>query len=271
MSKSSRGKSRVNRFKRFDVTGHPPQGFWTARGIVDVRVFFAGKFHEPGRKSEDAFFCDVEHGVIAISDGASTSYRADLWSTLIVKQLVTNPEVEFDEIDWKSLSEQVQSRYPSNEPAFLRPLQLAGSAATALRVVLQREEDGWRVSSESLGDSLLILVEEGADSGTGVISWPFSSLDEFPIAPPAFASSPPYRRGGESNVATFFCDKGDRLLLMTDALGRYFCRVEGHSFGVDETFSFLKSPTMFREWSTREIGSGRLEDDDLTLVEVRIL
>ena len=271
MGTKGRSRGRVNRFKNADASALAPKGFLMEQGLIEVRAFFQGKHSEPGRETEDAFRFDVKRGVVAISDGASTSYRANLWSDMIVEELITKVTTPFDDIDWANLAERVRTEYPTNEPFFVRSLQNEGSAATALRAVVEKRDDSWRVSVENIGDGLMVLVEVGPDNTNNIVSWPYSTLAEFPVAPSAYSSSAPHRRGGAPDSANFFCGAGDQMLLMTDALARYFCRIGGHSRTINEVFPFLESPKTFRSWSIKAIDDEILEDDDLTLVAVRIL
>ena len=225
----------------------------------------------------------VEGGTFAIADGASRSYRPGDWANRVAEKSVflgRLPLVREVEL----LAAQFVSEIPVGNNWMEEELKARGSHTTVLIVRHERTSgDGvtQEFRAESLGDCLLISVNPDGWSRT----WPASSQEDFVSMPGAMCTVAPFVTAQAVSTSVSVED-GGFLVLMTDALARFFVRFK-ESYGIShdffDAFPFFHSPEFelwgkrssreavllsFAEWADDARRSGQLEDDDLTMLIV---
>jgi hypothetical protein len=236
---------------------------------VSTRIFSRSKLGED--ESTNADYADVSSDLrrLTVADGISRSFRPRDWARHLVAQA---NQMEPTQIIG-SLDSIVSSFDPGNlddvswPEAALR--DRFGSQATFISAALTPRDDGSiDVTVVAVGDCVLAVVE-GENSLRRVITWPFATSPEFPSVPGNVCTALPYLRGDLFGPRHFVLRSGLRLLVMSDAMGRAMLAGIEAQRAIDEIFPFLFTETDFHEWSTDAMRNGKVEEDDLTIVEVR--
>jgi hypothetical protein len=232
-------------------------------------------FRVPRRESrveecEDACAVAPERGRFAVADGAAESAYSGLWARLLVEEFVRGDQ---DLPTWPDWIAPLQKRWidavrlpPGADPLpwYLEERYDQGAFATFLGVSLNAA--GWQALA--VGDSCLFHVRQGQL----LTSFPLTHSSQFSNSPWLVGSrtSPeevPRRRGV---WVSGDWQPGDRLLLMTDALSRWFLAsmeagerpwrmLEELLDGADEQFA-----EQVEHWRAEKT----LRNDDTTLVAV---
>ncbi len=247
---------------------------------------------------EDAFALDEASGRYAVADGATEGCFTGLWARLLVKDFVANAEC--DAGPWASSLPAVQERWDADVRS--RDLDWdaehwveQGASAAFLGVVLENsplplgerpgvensplppgERPGVRASCQwqavAVGDTCLFHTRNWAL----LRAFPLDRSDQFNSRPRLVGSRmPPGEVHKRQRLWSDGCGQlGDRLWAMTDALAKW-CLVE-HEAGSDpwhELELLLGSPQSedrFASWVESLRDSGRLLNDDVTLLAIRL-
>lgn len=242
------------------------------------------KLGESAVSNADRIAVSVEAGTFVIADGASRSYLPGNWAARVADSSVMLGRLpSFDEVTL--LAEQFLGDIPVGDDWMEEGLRARGSHTTVL-VVRHVCTSGDGVThdfySESVGDCLLVSVGPDGWSRT----WPATSQEQFVSMPGAICTVPPFVTADPA-MTTVSVKDGGFLVLMTDALGRFFVRFKeeyGNSRDFIDAFPFLYSDAFesmgerspreeglvsFAEWADDARKSGRLEDDDLTMLIIQ--
>jgi hypothetical protein len=242
------------------------------RTLLDIhcRCFKVSRHGHRVEECEDAFAVAAEYGRFAIADGAAESACSALWARLLVEEFVRAGE---ELPPWPAWIEPLQKRWadavrlPADAeplPWYLEDRYNEGAFATFLGVSV--EEGCWQALA--VGDSCLFQVREGDLRA----AFPLTHSSQFGNSPWLVGSrtSPegvPLHRGlhmlGD-------WQPGDRLLMMTDALSRWFL---GATESGNQPWLFLEellneSDERFAEEVEQLRASRELRNDDTTLVAV---
>jgi hypothetical protein len=225
---------------------------------------------------EDAFALDEASGRYAVADGATEGCFTGLWARLLVKDFVAGAECEASL--WTSSLPAVQERWDTDVRS--RDLDWdaehwveQGASAAFLGVMLTTSPQGtrqWR--AVAVGDTCLFHTR-----GSILLrAFPLDRSGQFNNRPRLVGSRMPL--GEVHKRQRHWSDgcgqPGDRLWAMTDALAKW-CLVE-HEAGSDpwrELESLLDSPQTqdhFADWIEGLRGSGRLLNDDVTVLAIRL-
>jgi hypothetical protein len=237
--------------------------------------------------NEDAFFIDksIEEDLsinktFAISDGATSSPDAKTWANMLVaasskhesnkdkfSQVVQDLQSSWDK-DWQEKKIKQINSSPSwwTEAALNKP-----NAATYCSVTFEGQKTringdiSWQ--SIAVGDSCLFQIR----NGKLVMSFPLSSEAEFSDRPRLVRST-----GGSINPENILYKNGvananDVFLLATDAVAEWIFKYE---IQPDKTFSSIFynqiTEASFDDFIKSERQSGRMKDDDSTIVSIRV-
>ncbi|QHC15548.1 hypothetical protein GR131_08920 [Streptomyces sp. GF20] len=230
---------------------------------------------------------------VAISDGATESMFARKWAGMVTWHAIENAHCIPDGFTgpgdgfrhfigtvmgrWESwVSSYVRQRILEGRPLrWYEEAKLAsGAFATLLAVHFEDAPEGfWHAAA--LGDSCLFHIRSQ------------SVIDQFPVQSSADFGISPDLLGSKADLdlvceRTYFDRgsfvRGDEFFLMTDALAAWFVSVmENATSGqIEEAldkmriFSHAKNRSEFESWISLMIGSGRLRNDDITLICIRI-
>lgn len=216
-------------------------------------------------EAESADSCALQRlprdGCAVVCDGVSRSHVPGAWARALAMRLVGSTETMSAE-----LARSLSTAMPVAGALDWDVAQLArrGSHATALRARWHWSQNMWSVDLESVGDCLFVC--DGGDRRDELMTWPFRSVGEMPHAPSVLSSVEPNLRGQcAARQLHVPSTSATRLLLMTDALARFFLAARG---SVDDRLPFLCETADFNGWVRDKRSAELLEDDDITLVVV---
>jgi hypothetical protein len=233
-------------------------------------------FRVPGRdhsldECEDWAATDPALGRFAIADGASESAESGRWARLLVETFVhARPQQP-----WPAWLEPLQRQWADavRRPAGAEPLPWFlegryrhGAYATFLGLIVE----GPRWFALALGDSCLFQVRGDRLE----VAFPLNRSAQFDNNPWLVGSlttpdEPPLR---QTRHLAGDCQAGDRLLLMTDALSRWFLSAAeaGEQPWKMIDALFAQPDKTFAEWVNRLRNERQLRNDDTTLVSIRL-
>ncbi|HKI30443.1 MAG TPA: protein phosphatase 2C domain-containing protein [Gemmataceae bacterium] len=223
----------------------------------------------PEEECEDAWAADPAAGRFAVADGASECAFAALWARLLADTLVAAPwpgavaawldaprrlwlkEVMGLELPW-------YAEMKRDEGAFATLLGLD------LRAPVGNRPGGWR--AVAIGDTCLVRVRRRHQ----VQAFPLSRAADFDNQPSLVGSHDvpppePLRCAGSFR-------RGDRLLLMTDALAQWFLgdwERGGRPWdAIARLLSTARPEEAFAAWIEDLRAAAELRDDDVTLLSI---
>jgi serine/threonine protein phosphatase PrpC len=232
-----------------------------ARLSLVWRAFAVPKAGNSPDEFEDAFAADPHSGRFAVADGASESAGAGTWARLLVESCVQRPG------RWPNWLPSARRRWQElcqgpDLPWYLEQKIAEGAFATLLGVSFRGRA---RLQAAAGGDSCLFLVR-----GAGLRrAFPVRRSRDFSNRPVLLSSR---THPAESKVKrwTLSADwqRGDRLLLTTDALAQWFLQqVEDGQQPWDELHG-LQTQDQFAAWIQQARAGGQLRNDDVTLLAV---
>jgi hypothetical protein len=204
----------------------------------------------------------IGKGPFVLSDGASESYDARVWSHLLVKSYrkrpCFSPEWVQQAVRRYATYRDVAGLSWSQQAAYER-----GSFATLLAVHVG--ENGPRADIVAVGDSIAVIGENGVLTA----SFPYSSPDQFAERPLLIST-----RADRNNwiaevdpdrfrIAWQLSGSGVSLMAMTDALGAWLLTKPAERFPL---LASIRSRALFTELVESERNSGRMRRDDTTLL-----
>ena len=211
---------------------------------------------------QDKICFDNRKQIYAISDGATQGYKSEIWSEKLVKSFVDKPNFEVNSLlqDFKNYAESFQ-KIPNTEnsnPA-LRALEerkrMQGGFATFMGVKIE----GGEMEYISSGDVCGFVKSNDILQG-----FPFSKVEELDQDKGFLGTQKVIN--GENKAEQFrqgkiSLKKGDRVILMTDAIARLTLRDKSI---LDRILSFRNYEDFF-QFITKEWENKRLEEDDITI------
>jgi len=185
---------------------------------ISAAACWAPKAGYAAEEYEDAFAVEPAALRFAVADGASETSFARQWAELLVERFVQEPTA------------------PADLPAWLKPMQAAWAAANEPKTTAwysqEKARDGafssllgvvvedgrWRALA--VGDSCLFVMR----SGRLERAFPLATAEQFNNRPLLLSSVARANQGVWDEVRTEEGELqgGDHLLLMTDALARWF-------------------------------------------------
>lgn len=204
---------------------------------------------------------------VALSDGASSAVFARQWARLLVDEFASKPWA--DQHVWEQIAvlgrawkEQVAS---DALPWYAQEKLSHGSHASLLVVRWDVPRQTW--SARALGDTCLFVVRQNR------------LIHAFPLARSAHFNNTPVLVSTEiatrhnvhptpflAHQASF--EANDRFLLMTDALASWF--LQEFEARRRPWENLPASQAALPAWLQAHRADGRLKNDDVTLVEVRV-
>ena len=216
---------------------------------------------------QDKICFDNRKQIYAISDGATQGYKSEIWSEKLVKSFVDKPNFEVNSLlqDFKNYAESFQ-KIPNTEnsnPA-LRALEerkrMQGGFATFMGVKIE----GGELEYISSGDVCGFVKSDDILQG-----FPFSKVEELDQDKGFLGTQKVIN--GENKAEQFRqgkinLKKGDRVILMTDAIARLTLRDKSI---LDRILSFRNYEDFF-QFITKEWENKRLEEDDITIGVIEV-
>ncbi|PRY29700.1 protein phosphatase 2C domain-containing protein [Umezawaea tangerina] len=212
-------------------------------------------------ENEDSVSVNAEEGWFAVSDGASTAARSEVWSGLLTRAF-TRGEDPFDPVTTARLgSEWWEAVFAPDLPWFAHEKLVRGSAATLVGLRLS----GHSYEATAIGDSCLFHIREGAL----LLAAPLDGSARFSRFTPLLGTGVD---GGHAPDDVWsgrgeFVD-GDLFLLATDAVSKRLLRHHEEHGTLWPVCDHVSDDEVFAEFVERERDRG-LDNDDSTVCVVR--
>lgn len=241
---------------------------------VDVEVvaeYRAPKEGQTLEECEDRYAVSVSGpalDIVAVSDGASMAAQPGLWAQYLVARFIEAPTLAID-IAW--LAPAARSFVAAFDLARLpwHALEKISRGAFATLAGLIVNRDAAEFSMVAVGDSCIAwwgTQDEGV--------FPYTSAEAMPEHPYLICHIAD--RNGNLPEHLQFRDslplgRGEQFFfLMTDALARWYLAARQQDSTPWETLLRATSSGEFESWLDTERGEGRIDNDDVTLVILRI-
>ena len=211
-------------------------------------------------ENEDSVAENADEGRFAISDGASTSARSEVWSGLLTDSFVNGADPLVPETLAELRKRWWELVFDAALPWYAQDKLVQGGAATF--VGLQVDSGTYRVTA--IGDSCLFHIRQEEI----LLAGPLTRWEQFTRSPALLSTrpdAPPIRDELWHGGGHF--RPGDVFLLATDAIAKHLLR-ERHEHGRLLPISAqLESDEQFADFVCRERGQG-LDNDDATVCVV---
>lgn len=231
--------------------------------------------NQPAENEDAAAFKHVDTGVrLAVADGATAGIFSGAWAQLLVGRFVRRPFWTSQGLAYpvRSLGEQWRQKHSQMELPWYAARKIEqGAAATLIGVRISVPHRGaatgtWR--AVSIGDACLFHFRDN----NLLQMQPALTAAEFGSTPALIYTdaSRNQRLAQRRAVAAGSCQKGDIFILASDAMARWMrMRLDDGQCAWRELLEMDDKPgqeAAFRSWARHEQGSGRLKNDDLTMV-----
>lgn len=240
-----------------------------------IKVFQLSKVGNALLDCEDAVEISSDKKRIAVADGVSQSFAAQIWAQKLVNRLVLvrgNEDLE-DLIsttanDWQIT---VDALLGSDAAWNIKKRVKDGAQATFVTIALEAREDSLVWNARTIGDSIVVEIMSPVEGSKKVIVHPSNFSEILAQNPETVSSQKPFVRGVIYSH-TGELSKGSQLLVMTDALAKFLSKSLTFDVSIATVFPFLYDveelkDIKFEAWVDRHRPE-ELDDDDLTLVQV---
>jgi serine/threonine protein phosphatase PrpC len=223
---------------------------------------------------EDAVAVDPRRAVLAVSDGASSSFGAGVWADALARQFVTGPPKPLSVGSFSSWIAQARSVFV--EAAASQPINDAspgwwsergarqGAFATIIGAAIMNDGDTRVATVMCLGDSCAFVLDGPPGARTLRRALPFEDATQFG-SHPALLASHSDRRHPEPSWTTIPMDRGDLLVLASDAVAEWLLADPRRFALLDDA-----DPQRLANRLITERTDGRIVNDDLTLATLEL-
>jgi hypothetical protein len=245
---------------------------------LDARAYWSPKHGATDLDWEDACSYSEARGLLAVADGASSSYRAHDWANTMTEAFLSSPPRRLDTPSVRSWLEQLADNWsepdttdaspgPSNAAWYVEEVVRRGAFATFLGVMLQRRRAGFAWTAAAVGDTCLFHVRHDQL----LAAFPIADPDTFDLTPALVATERRHRTAGLDQVQTTsgLARAGDTLLLATDAFAAWALRAATEDPRVWHILALL-NVSAFTSLLIGLREHDAIEDDDMTLLQCRI-
>lgn len=259
------------------VASSGPLEYGTAEPLPAVKTFILQKEGNSFEECEDAVDFSLERKRFAVSDGATESVFADLWSRGLVQQFLESemfPSVEHfqdwlkpvqdgwrDQIDWDNLPWFTEQKVEHG--AFAAFVGIEFSSKTQLDE--GQETLGFKVVA--VGDCCLFQIRDNQL----INSFPIRESRLFDNQPDLLSSAVNGNPYLDQQILTFSgdCRQGDGFVLASDALACWFLDQWESGELPWETLDFLNEQIDFEVFVMTQRQEGWLKNDDTALLVLK--
>ena len=244
----------------------------TAIWDFELRQLLLPKLGNELSECEDVIAVDTQTCRFAVADGATEAFDAKRWAERLAQHWVGNePELNIDSFrdwvaaegrelhdSWNGLTLSWYSEEKARKGSF--------AAFVGMELDLKTDTPGWKAIA--LGDACLVHCR-----GRALLkSLPLADSQSFNSTPVLVASDPSLHNGSmlSATIADGLCEKGDVLLLLSDALACWYLQNLETGEVDGGTLLGTKSDDELSEFFDIERGAGRIRNDDLALVRIEI-
>ncbi|HUR24228.1 MAG TPA: hypothetical protein VMZ73_10190 [Acidimicrobiales bacterium] len=216
----------------------------------------------------------------AVADGASESLLSGMWADLLVRTWCRSRKLRPGEVIATAMSgwQAEMSSYLEGRERHERPIQwfeepglASGAHATlvGIELITETPTSGYWTAL-AMGDSCFFQVRDGRL----LTSFPMKAAGDFSTSPKLVPSRPHLLGRALANLeeAEGGWRAGDTFFLATDALAAWFLASAEQGAGPWSTLAQFEpdTPELFAAWVGELRGSGRLRNDDVTVVRVEV-
>jgi len=243
---------------------------------VDYRVFWVPKDGCSSEEYEDAFaprqpVCfETSEFRCAVSDGATETSFSGAWADLLASGYVDEVDsLETMRAAWKALLTGKEL------PWYAEQKMEAGAFAAFVGLTVTDPGKHLEWAAQALGDSTVMHVR----GDELLAAFPMDRWQEFDNSPILLSSIGGHDEGVLEELVNTAgrCNHGDRFYLLTDAISRWFLRVNAEGGGAVERLEHIRSQEEFEEFvaaerQKKDSGGVRLmPNDDVTYARVKLL
>jgi hypothetical protein len=259
----------------------------------DVHIFGLAKLGNSAEEYEDATGSSSEGRRFAIADGATQTSFADRWSQILALEFIMNPPAdEPPPVRWNNWLKPLQEAWSmgipwEKLPWFAVEKAQAGACTTLLALEFipvngnhgngqapsfwqrwfgAKPEPALRWKAEAVGDTCLFQVRDDRL----LESFPLNRPTDFTHSPVLITTDPAQnpRVCEHLQTAAGDCRPGDRFLLMTDALAKWFLARQEAGDKPWRTLAGLTDDQQYKQFVIGEREAGRIENDDTTMMSI---
>lgn len=220
---------------------------------------------------EDAVAVDPRRGVLAVADGASSSFGAGIWADTLAKQFVSSTPKPLSVGSFSDWLAQARGLTPgpggeAGDPNGWWSEEGArqGAFSTVVGAAIMTDGGSRVATVMCLGDSCAFVLT--GPSGERVVrrSLPYEDSEQFG-SHPALLGSMPDRRHDEPTWTTIPTSAGDLLVLASDAVSEWL-------LGDPRRFQLFDrgDPEAIASHLITERADGRMANDDLTIAVLEL-
>lgn len=257
---------------------HPP--------LSQCFTFSLPKINEQDQDIQDACCVSPDQSLIAIADGASTSYLPKAWADILVKHFCNSSDndrnISTIHQHWKQWLEPCQQQwgYYQNKKANSSPQWYQKpspnkyfASATFIGLKLQpirQNENIWE--AVAIGDSCLFHLRKNISNTPEIIHhFPIDNSDEFETTTECFHSMKiSENQLFEPKYTSGHYQVGDIFLLATDALAKYILKNIEDQRDQWQHFFAVKTQQDFKQLIEELRADQQIENDDTTLIICKV-
>jgi hypothetical protein len=241
---------------------------------VESSLFVLPKEGASVEECEDAAAADDAALCYAVADGATEAFDAGSWARLLAGEWVRSSPTSADEFRAWAAAQGERLRAGWSElslPWYAEEKRRAGSFAAFVGVKFDEQGAALRWRAAALGDSCFVQTR----GGSVVEALPLDKSADFNSSPILLPSAEALREAAlaravfrEGEAAT-----GDIFYLLSDAVAAWFfesCETRGESLAEFDSLLASSENERLSEFVARERGAGRLKDDDVAAVRIKV-
>jgi hypothetical protein len=239
-----------------------------------ARAFWLPKEGNRIEEWEDACAFSEARLQFALSDGASSSFRAHEWAAVLVDEFLNQPPHGTGPAELETWVESCAKRFEAmpvanGEAWYVDEAASRGAFATFLGFGLARTDEPTALNwaAIAIGDTCLFQIRDGRR----ILAFPLDDPDAFTSTPALLATTERNQSRGAAAALVHrgTAEPGDTFLLATDAFAQWALRAEREDPNVWIMLSRLRNET-FLALIAHLRGAHAVENDDVTLLRVTV-
>jgi hypothetical protein len=248
----------------------------------EIVCFTIPKIGEQNTDIQDAYCISNDGSLIAIADGASTSFLPKQWATILVEHFCEDSQISIKKIEqnWQKWLQPCQEKWrqkhyipaQNNPNWYARPSEKknCGSATFVGLQLHSANQNGQNIwEAIAVGDSCLFQIRL-EDSETPLITFPLRKSTDFDSTPECLNSLPETNFYHPQYISKNY-DVNSIFLLATDALAKWiFKEIENQSDYWQKLLS-INTQDEFADFIQHLRSDKVIENDDTTLVRCKII
>lgn len=220
-------------------------------------------------ENEDSYSYSVENNIVTLSDGASQSFDAKRWSTIITNNI---HEPITDMGSWIArIISQYESSYKKEEFNWIQQLSYKkGSYATLL--FLHYDVIKHRVNIIGIGDSVAVLL----NGNNFVQSYPYKESHQFAANPVLLSTIQDHNNQILDNRDTIEHSmelngvNDPHILCMSDAIAKWAFQKHEEGYNPWKLLSEFESINQFTSMVVKERANKSMRIDDTTIIHLKV-